>query len=83
VGGGGGAVAPAALRAVYSLVRFVLCFTQFKILFAIITFIISDENANQVFSQIHVRISYLFFAVDMGFCLVAQPWTYKKIGGPS
>ena len=19
----------------------------------------------------------------MGFCLVAQPWTYKKIGGPS
>ena len=21
--------------------------------------------------------------VDMGFCLVAQPWTYKIIGGPS
>jgi hypothetical protein len=21
--------------------------------------------------------------VDMCFCLVAQPWTYKKIGGPS
>ena len=21
--------------------------------------------------------------VDMGFCLVAQPWTYNIIGGPS
>ena len=21
--------------------------------------------------------------VDMGFCLVAQPWTYKIFGGPS
>jgi hypothetical protein len=56
---------------------------DFKILFSIIFIVISDENVNQVFSQIHVRISYLFFELDMGFCLVAQPWTCKKIGGPS
>jgi hypothetical protein len=37
---------------------------DFKILFAIIFIIISDESR-------------------YGFCLVAQPWTYKKIGGPS
>jgi hypothetical protein len=33
---------------------------DFKILFAIIFNIISDENVNQVFSQIHVRVAYLF-----------------------
>ena len=33
---------------------------DFKILFAIIFIIISDENVNQVFSQIHVRVAYLF-----------------------
>ena len=36
---------------------------DFKILFAIIFIIISDENLNQVFSQIHVRVAYLFFFV--------------------
>jgi hypothetical protein len=34
---------------------------DFKILFAIIFIIISAENVNQVFSEIHVRIAYLFF----------------------
>jgi uncharacterized membrane protein (DUF441 family) len=33
---------------------------DFNILFAIIFIIISDENVNQVFSQIHVRVAYLF-----------------------
>jgi hypothetical protein len=35
---------------------------DFKILFAIIFIIISDENLNQVFSQIHVRVAYLFLS---------------------
>ena len=34
---------------------------DFKILFVIIFIIISDDNVNQVFSQIHVRVAYLFF----------------------
>ena len=25
----------------------------------------------------------IFRSRHMGFCLVAQPWTYKKVGGPS
>jgi hypothetical protein len=32
----------------------------FKILFVIIFIIISDENVNHIFSQIHVRVAYLF-----------------------
>ena len=36
---------------------------DFKILFAIIFIIISDENVNQVFSQIHVRVAYLFLSL--------------------
>ena len=40
-------------------------FFDFKILFAIIfIFIISDENVNQVFSQIHVRVAYLFLRLE-------------------
>jgi hypothetical protein len=40
---------------------FKFLFFDFKILLAIIfIFIISDENVNQVFSQIHVRVAYLF-----------------------
>jgi hypothetical protein len=40
---------------------------EFKILFAIIFIIISDENVNQVFSQIHVRVAYLFFQYFVDF----------------
>jgi hypothetical protein len=42
-GGGGGVVAPAAFPAVYSPVRCVLHMFDFKILFAILCIIISDE----------------------------------------
>jgi hypothetical protein len=42
---------------------------DFKILFAIIFIIISDENVNQVFSQIHVRVAYLFFTIFRGFAV--------------
>ena len=45
---------------------------DFEIVFAIFI-TISDKNVNDVFSQIHVRIAYLFFDVDMGFCVVAKP----------
>ena len=48
---------------------------DFKILFAIIFIIISDENVNQVFSQIHVRVAYLFLV----FILETKMPVFKKI----
>ena len=60
-------------------------FFDFKILFAIIfIFIISDENVNQVFSQIHVRIAYLFLYLRSRYICyrkraVTVPYCYRML----
>jgi hypothetical protein len=57
---------------------------DFKILFAIIFIIISDENVNQVFSQIHVRVAYLFLYLRSRYICyrkrtVTVPWPYRML----
>ena len=84
MGGGGGVVAHAALCTVYSHVRCVLCLTlsyyiiisdeifQLSHVIFIIQFLNfkKTQNVNQVFSQIHVRVAYLFlrFAKQNPLC---------------
>ena len=43
----------------------VLPYFDFKILFAIIFIIISDETVSVFFCKIHVRVAYLFFNMQL------------------
>ena len=57
---------------------------DFKILFVIIFIIISDENVNQVFSQIHVRVAYLFLYLRSRYICyrkraVTVPYCYRML----
>ena len=87
-GGGIGAVAPDALRAIHVQPCQMCIMFDFKILFAIIfiinheifqlshvIFIIQFLYVNQVFSQIHVRVAHLFLCI----LLCRKEWIDKDV----